>query len=60
MAIRRVRVAQLQVDFLDLTFPYGQVDLFADNEREENLMSALDSIRDSFGDRAIKFWGRVA
>ena len=60
MFTRRVRIAQLRVDFLDLTFPYGQVDLFADNEREENLMSALDSIRDSFGDKAIKFWGRVA
>jgi hypothetical protein len=42
----------------DLTFPYGQVDLFLDTEREENLMSALDSIRGSFGENAIRFWGR--
>lgn len=55
---RRVRLAEMSVEFSELTFPYGQADLFIDNEREENLMNAIDSIRDSFGRRAIKFWGR--
>ncbi|NLG16060.1 MAG: hypothetical protein GX556_01875 [Fibrobacter sp.] len=55
---RRVRVAELGVGFYDLTFPYGQMDLFANNEQEDNLMNAIDSIRKSFGGDAIKFWGR--
>lgn len=55
---RRVRLTELTIECLELTFPYGQVDLFIDNEREEHLMTAIDSIRGSFGDKAIKFWGR--
>jgi DNA polymerase-4 len=55
---RRVRLTDLILECNDLTFPYGQVDLFLDTEREENLMSALDSIRGSFGENAIRFWGR--
>ena len=45
---RRVRITDLSVEFRDLTFPYGQIDLFMDSEREENLMGAIDSIRGSF------------
>jgi DNA polymerase-4 len=56
--VRRVRLTELATEFTELTFPYGQIDLFSDTEREENLMSALDSIRCSFGENAIKFWGR--
>jgi DNA polymerase-4 len=55
---RRVRLTDLTLECTDLTFPYGQVDLFIDSEREENLMSAIDTIRDSFGANAIQFWGR--
>jgi len=55
---RRVRITELTADFLELTFPYGQMDLFSDNQREEKLMDALDSIRDTFGEKAIKYWGR--
>ncbi len=56
--VRRVRLTELSTEFTNLTFPYGQVDLFFDNEREEHLMSAIDSIRSSFGENAIRFWGR--
>ncbi len=56
--VRRVRLSELSAEFTDLTFPYGQVDLFCDNEKEENLMTAIDSIRNSFGENAIRFWGR--
>lgn len=56
--VRRVRLTELIIEFTELTFPYGQIDLFSDTEREENLMSAIDSIRCSFGENAIKFWGR--
>jgi DNA polymerase-4 len=55
---RRVRISELTAEFNELTFPYGQADLFIDNQREESLMTAIDSIRGSFGEKAIKFWGR--
>lgn len=57
---RRVRLTDIALECNDLTFPYGQVDLFLDTEREENLMSAIDSIRNNFGEKAIRFWGRQA
>ncbi len=57
---RRVRLTEMTLECNDLTFPYGQVDLFLDTEREENLMSAIDSIRNNFGEKAIRFWGRQA
>ncbi|MBN1761122.1 MAG: hypothetical protein JW863_22530, partial [Chitinispirillaceae bacterium] len=55
---RRVRLTELSLTCTDLTFPYGQIDLFARTEREEQLMSALDTIRGSYGGKAIRFWGR--
>lgn len=55
---RRVRLTELCIECTDLSFPYGQMDLFSHNEREEHLMSALDAIRNSFGRDAIRFWGR--
>lgn len=57
---RRVRLTDMVLECNELTFPYGQVDLFLDTEREENLMSAIDSIRNNFGEKAIRFWGRQA
>lgn len=57
---RRVRLTEIALECNDLTFPYGQVDLFLDTEREENLMSAIDSIRNNFGENSIRFWGRQA
>lgn len=56
--VRRVRIKEIAAEFLELTFPYGQMDLFANNEREEKIMTAIDSIRYAFGEKAIKFWGR--
>lgn len=56
--LRRVRLTDLTVRFSELTFPYGQMDLFMDNQREENLMNAIDTIHQNFGERAIRFWGR--
>ena len=55
---RRVRLTEIAVTCSELTFPYGQLDLFAETEREEHLMSALDDIRNNFGRSAIRFWGR--
>ena len=56
--LRRVRLTDLTVRFSELAFPYGQMDLFMDNQREENLMNAIDAIHQNFGERAIRFWGR--
>jgi DNA polymerase-4 len=55
---RRVRLSELSLEFSELTFPYGQLDLFSNSEREESLMDAIDTIRKSFGQKSIKFWGR--
>lgn len=55
---RRVRLSELDLEFTDLTFPYGQMDMFVDSQRERHLMDALDEIRKSFGEKSIKFWGR--
>ncbi len=55
---RRVRLTDMALTCSDLTFPYGQLDLFDGTEREEQLMGALDAIRESFGRAAIRFWGK--
>lgn len=55
---RRVRIADLTLECTDLTFPYGQLDLFDNTEREEHLMAAIDVIRKNHGRGAIRFWGR--
>ncbi len=55
---RRVRLMHLMVHLRDLTYPYGQIDLFANTEQEEKLMGVMDEIRHKFGEDAIRFWGR--
>lgn len=55
---RRVRLEAMSVYCSELTFPFGQTDLFSDSQTEENLMDAIDTIRSSFGKNAIRFWGR--
>ncbi|MDG5816244.1 hypothetical protein QA601_14210 [Chitinispirillales bacterium ANBcel5] len=55
---RRVRLSELDLEFSELTFPYGQIDLFLDDSKQEGLTNALDSIKKNFGDKSIRFWGR--
>ncbi len=57
---RRVRLTELMLECSDLTFPYGQADLFGSTNREEHLMRALDTIRGVYGKASIRFWGREA
>jgi DNA polymerase-4 len=52
---RRIRLASLAISCDELTFAYGQLDLFNDSEREEHLMTAIDTIRNTFGVGAIGF-----
>jgi hypothetical protein len=52
---RRIRLAAIRIALRDLSYPYGQMDLFLDTERETNLMSALDSIRGRFGMDTVRF-----
>ncbi|MFP4163333.1 MAG: hypothetical protein ACLFQB_04030 [Chitinispirillaceae bacterium] len=55
---RRVRLSELDLECTELTFPYGQMDMFVDSQKERHLMGALDQIRKNFGEKSIKFWGR--
>ncbi len=63
---RRIRLNDIAIELSDLCFPYGdggyQLDLFADTpfgrEREVRLMTALDTLRSSFGRDAVVFYGR--
>lgn len=54
---RRIRISFIQVSFEQLSFPYGQVDLFQNTEKEENLFKALDTLKARFGDKIIDFKG---
>jgi hypothetical protein len=47
----------MHITLTDLTYPYGQLDLFEANNREEQLMGAVDTIRNRYGMNAIGFWG---
>lgn len=54
---RRIRLTSLCIRLTELSYPYGQLDLFDDSEKEDRLMGALDGIRNRFGSNAVKFWG---
>lgn len=54
---RRIRLSHMHITLADLTYPYGQLDLFEANNREEQLMGAVDTIRNIYGMNAIGFWG---
>jgi len=52
---RRVRLTSMALELPELTYPYGQLDLFGTYERENNLMEALDSVKKNFGRKAIGY-----
>lgn len=54
---RRIRISFIQISFEELSFPYGQVDLFHSTEKEEKLFTALDKLRGRFGENIIDFRG---
>jgi DNA polymerase-4 len=55
---RRVRVGEMTLLCSDLSFPYGQLDLFDAPQQEAQLMEALDRVRKKFGAGTIGFHGR--
>jgi DNA polymerase IV len=55
---RRIRLSSMMIDLCDLTYPYGQLDLFDNNEKEEHLMASLDAIRKNYGEKMVRFYGR--
>ncbi len=55
--IRRVRLSSITIFLHELSYPYGQVDLFDNTIREENLMKALDGVRHKFGTGVVRYWG---
>jgi len=54
---RRVRIAEVTIMLTDLSYPYGQMDLFEQPNHEENLMYAMDTIKNKYGFGAIRFFG---
>jgi DNA polymerase-4 len=54
---RRVRLSHVYVRLAGFTYPYGQLDLFGQQQREEQLMGALDDIRKRYGSEVISFGG---
>ncbi len=54
---RRIRLSAISLLLSELSFPYGQMDLFDEVYKEDKLMGALDCIRDKFGVEAVKFCG---
>ncbi|MBT8366320.1 MAG: hypothetical protein KJP23_16600 [Deltaproteobacteria bacterium] len=60
--VRRVRIRQVRLICDRLTFPPAQLELFAaeqkQKERRDNLISAIDGIRQRFGNDAVRM-GRV-
>jgi DNA polymerase-4 len=62
--IRRVRIRHLRLICDRLTFPPAQLELFAAeqnrNERRANLISAVDRIRNRFGNEAVRFGRSLA
>lgn len=57
MKKRRIRISTLSLILQKLVFPYGQMDLFVNSEREDRLFSALDNLRNKYGSNIIKFNG---
>ena len=51
---RRICLTKVGLGLFKLSYPYGQLDLFAD-DKEERLMKAMDSIRGKFGVDAISY-----
>ena len=47
----------MEIRLKELSYPYGQLDLFADDEKEQQLMKVLDTIRNKYSSDAVKFWG---
>lgn len=54
---RRIRISFINITFDELSFPYGQADLFQDTEKEEKLFKALDLLKSRFGNNIINFNG---
>jgi DNA polymerase-4 len=62
--VRRVRIRQVRLICDRLTFPPAQLELFAaerkQKERRDNLISAIDGIRQRFGNEAVRFGRSLA
>jgi DNA polymerase-4 len=61
---RRVRIRRLHLACTGLVYPPAQLPLFAENQREtarrENLVTAVDRIRDRFGADAVRLGRTLA
>lgn len=55
--VRRIRLSSMEIKLKNLTYPYGQLDLFENNAKEDGLMGIIDSLKGKFGDGCIGFAG---
>lgn len=54
---RRIRLSSMEIRLKELSYPYGQLDLFADSEKEEQLMKVLDTVRNKYSSDTVRFGG---
>jgi hypothetical protein len=54
---RRIRLSSMEIRLKELSYPYGQLDLFSDGEKEEQLMKVLDTIRNKYSSDTVRFGG---
>lgn len=54
---RRIRLSAIEIKLRELSYPYGQLDLFENTAREDELMGVLDKIRSKFGKDILRFGG---
>jgi len=54
---RRIRVSNIEIRLTELSYPYGQLDLFSNQEKEDNLMKVMDSVRNKYGEKVLGFYG---
>jgi DNA polymerase-4 len=54
---RRVRLSSIEISLRELSYPYGQLDLFENTAQEGELMMVLDKVRNKFGVESVRFGG---
>ncbi len=54
---RRIRLSSMEIRLKNLSYPYGQLDLFENSEKEEKLLGVMDRVRGRFGRDILKFGG---
>ncbi len=54
---RRIRLSTIEIKIKELSYPYGQLDLFENSAKEDELMGVMDRVRNKFGKDILRFGG---